>query len=101
MLWTRYLASENVQCKQPQQFTPYGRYTRKYIVYGQQAQTYKTDSSHVLSGRKKNMSDGTDDKKDVSEAILGQPKQRSPNRLIVDEASNDDNSVIALSPAKC
>merc|ERR1712078_486039 len=46
------------------------------------------------------MSDGGDDKKDVSEAILGKPKQRSPNRLIVDEASNDDNSVIALSPAK-
>ena len=42
-----------------------------------------------------------DDKKDLSEAILGTgPKQRSPNRLIVDEASNDDNSVIALSPAK-
>ena len=45
------------------------------------------------------MSDG--DKKDLSEAILGNgPKTRSPNRLIVDEASNDDNSVIALSPAK-
>jgi len=45
------------------------------------------------------MSDG--DKKDLSEAILGKgPKTRSPNRLIVDEASNDDNSVIALSPAK-
>ena len=47
------------------------------------------------------MSEG-DDKKDLSEAILGSAnkKQRSPNRLIVDEASNDDNSVIALSPAK-
>ena len=26
-------------------------------------------------------------------------KKRSPNRLVVDEASNDDNSVVALSPA--
>ena len=27
-------------------------------------------------------------------------KKRSPNRLLVDEATNDDNSVIALSTAK-
>ena len=27
-------------------------------------------------------------------------KKRSPNRLIVDEATSDDNSVIALSTAK-
>ena len=27
-------------------------------------------------------------------------RSRNPNRLIVDEATNDDNSVIALSPAK-
>lgn len=27
-------------------------------------------------------------------------KKRSPNRLIVDEATNDDNSVIGLSAAK-
>jgi transitional endoplasmic reticulum ATPase len=27
-------------------------------------------------------------------------KARSPNRLFVDEAKNDDNSVISLSPAK-
>ena len=27
-------------------------------------------------------------------------KKRSPNRLIVDDATNDDNSVISLSPAK-
>ena len=27
-------------------------------------------------------------------------KKRSPNRLVVEEAQNDDNSVIALSPAK-
>lgn len=38
------------------------------------------------------------DKKDISSAILG--KKRSPNRLIVDEARNDDNSVVCLSPAK-
>lgn len=27
-------------------------------------------------------------------------KKKSPNRLVVDEARNDDNSVISLSPAK-
>ena len=27
-------------------------------------------------------------------------KKRSPNRLVVDEATNDDNSVVALSMAK-
>jgi transitional endoplasmic reticulum ATPase len=37
---------------------------------------------------------------DMKEAILGGPKKRSPNRLIVDDADNDDNSVITLSPAK-
>ncbi len=37
-------------------------------------------------------------KKDVSTAILD--RKKSPNRLIVDDATNDDNSVIALSPAK-
>ena len=35
---------------------------------------------------------------DMKDAILG--KKRSPNRLIVDDATNDDNSVISLSPAK-
>jgi transitional endoplasmic reticulum ATPase len=38
------------------------------------------------------------DKKSISDAITG--KKKSPNRLIVDEALNDDNSVICLSPAK-
>lgn len=27
-------------------------------------------------------------------------KKKAPNRLIVDEANNDDNSVVTLSPAK-
>ena len=27
-------------------------------------------------------------------------KKRSPNRLVVEEATNDDNSAISLSPAK-
>lgn len=40
----------------------------------------------------------------MKDAILssgGPPgKKRSPNRLIVDDATNDDNSVISLSPAK-
>jgi len=37
-------------------------------------------------------------KKDLSEAILN-PKKK-PNRLVVDEAANDDNSVVALHPNK-
>jgi transitional endoplasmic reticulum ATPase len=35
---------------------------------------------------------------DMKDALLG--KKRSPNRLIVDDATNDDNSVISLSPNK-
>lgn len=35
-------------------------------------------------------------KKDFSTAIL--ERKKSPNRLVVDEAVNDDNSVVALSP---
>ncbi len=36
--------------------------------------------------------------KDLSTAVLdGGSKKRSPNRLVVDEATNDDNSVVALS----
>jgi transitional endoplasmic reticulum ATPase len=38
------------------------------------------------------------DKKDVSTAILDQ-KRNKPNRLFVDEATNDDNSVISIHPA--
>jgi transitional endoplasmic reticulum ATPase len=38
---------------------------------------------------------------DMKDAILTSgSKKRSPNRLIVDDATNDDNSVISLSPAK-
>lgn len=36
--------------------------------------------------------------KDYSEAIL--EKKKSPNRLIVDESVNDDNSVVALHESK-
>ena len=36
------------------------------------------------------------DKKDYSTAIL--ERKKSPNRLVVDEATNDDNSVVALHP---
>lgn len=36
--------------------------------------------------------------KDISTAIMD--KKKSPNRLVVDEARNDDNSVVCLSPAK-
>jgi hypothetical protein len=37
-----------------------------------------------------------DKKKDFSTAIL--ERKKSPNRLVVDEAVNDDNSVVALNP---
>eukprot|EP00418_Pyrodinium_bahamense_P027549 CAMPEP_0179132328 /NCGR_PEP_ID=MMETSP0796-20121207/62890_1 /TAXON_ID=73915 /ORGANISM="Pyrodinium bahamense, Strain pbaha01" /LENGTH=53 /DNA_ID=CAMNT_0020831269 /DNA_START=8 /DNA_END=165 /DNA_ORIENTATION=- len=33
-------------------------------------------------------------------APAGPKKKRSPNRLVVEEALNDDNSVISLSQAK-
>jgi hypothetical protein len=36
------------------------------------------------------------DKKDASMAIL--ERKKAPNRLVVDDAVNDDNSVVALSP---
>ncbi|CAL9170149.1 unnamed protein product, partial [Musa hybrid cultivar] len=35
-------------------------------------------------------------KKDFSTAIL--ERKKAPNRLIVDEAVNDDNSVVSLNP---
>jgi transitional endoplasmic reticulum ATPase len=41
---------------------------------------------------------GTGAKKDVTTAIL--ERKKSPNRLIVDEAVNDDNSVVALNLQK-
>ena len=39
-------------------------------------------------------------KKDMATAILEPSKKRSPNRMVVDEATSDDNSVVALSTAK-
>jgi hypothetical protein len=39
---------------------------------------------------------GRNVKKDFSTAIL--ERKKSPNRLVVDEATNDDNSVVALHP---
>lgn len=36
-------------------------------------------------------------KRDFSTAIL--ERKKSPNRLVVDEAINDDNSVVSLHPA--
>jgi len=38
------------------------------------------------------------EKKDISTAIMD--KKKAPNRLVVDDAQNDDNSVVSLSPAK-
>ena len=37
---------------------------------------------------------------DVSTAIMDRKTPKNPNRLIVDEATNDDNSVITLSAKK-
>ncbi|KAL2459534.1 Cell division control protein 48-like protein E [Forsythia ovata] len=42
--------------------------------------------------------DSKSDKKDYSTAIL--ERKKSPNRLVVDEAVNDDNSVVSMHPAK-
>ncbi|XP_070679391.1 cell division cycle protein 48 homolog [Malus domestica] len=42
-------------------------------------------------------SDPKSNKKDFSTAIL--ERKKSPNRLVVDEAVNDDNSVISLHPS--
>jgi hypothetical protein len=39
-----------------------------------------------------------DPKSDINCAIMD--KKKAPNRLVVDEATNDDNSVISLSQAK-
>ncbi|KAJ7546545.1 hypothetical protein O6H91_08G043800 [Diphasiastrum complanatum] len=46
------------------------------------------------SGKGETSSDQRAGKKDVSTAIL--ERKKAPNRLIVDEALNDDNSVVAL-----
>lgn len=40
----------------------------------------------------------TDAKPDFNTAIMD--KKKSPNRLVVDDAVNDDNSVVCLSAAK-
>lgn len=46
--------------------------------------------------RAANKPDGAS-KKDFSTAILD--RKKSPNRLVVDDAINDDNSVVALHPS--
>jgi len=38
------------------------------------------------------------DKKEINTAIMD--KKKAPNRLVVDDATNDDNSVVTLSVAK-
>ncbi len=40
----------------------------------------------------------SDKKEDFNTAIMD--KKKAPNRLVVDDALNDDNSVVCLSPAK-
>jgi len=40
-----------------------------------------------------------EDKKDKTDAVLNlMERKKAPNRLLVDEATNDDNSVVALNP---
>lgn len=39
-----------------------------------------------------------DTKPDINTGIMD--KKKAPNRLLVDDATNDDNSIITLSPAK-
>jgi len=40
-----------------------------------------------------------EDKKDKTDAVLNlMERKKAPNRLVVDEATNDDNSVVALNP---
>ena len=38
------------------------------------------------------------EKKEINTGIMD--KKKAPNRLYVDDATNDDNSVVCLSPAK-
>jgi transitional endoplasmic reticulum ATPase len=38
------------------------------------------------------------DSKDINTAIMD--RKKAPNRLVVDDALSDDNSVVTLSPAK-
>ncbi|KAG6746047.1 hypothetical protein POTOM_050559 [Populus tomentosa] len=49
------------------------------------------------SSQPSSSSDPKSGKKDFSTAIL--ERKKSPNRLVVDEAINDDNSVVAMHPA--
>lgn len=49
----------------------------------------------VCSGPGAKKEEGVD-KKDFSTAILD--RKKSPNRLVVDDAVNDDNSVVAIHP---
>lgn len=55
-------------------------------------------SSHTIPPP--NVRKRTRRKKDSATAILDPSKKRSPNRMVVDEATSDDNSVVALSTAK-
>ncbi|KAK7350635.1 hypothetical protein VNO77_09473 [Canavalia gladiata] len=48
------------------------------------------------SSKSQSSSDPKNNKKDYSTAIL--ERKKSPNRLVVDEAINDDNSVVTLHP---
>ena len=52
--------------------------------------------STVMANQGKSSSSDPKGKKDYSTAIL--ERKKSPNRLEVDEATNDDNSVVTLLP---
>lgn len=57
------------------------------------------DSSSSAPDKEKpsSSSDPKDNKRDYSTAIL--ERKKSPNRLVVDEATNDDNSVVSMHPS--
>uniref|UniRef100_A0A5B7C374 Uncharacterized protein n=1 Tax=Davidia involucrata TaxID=16924 RepID=A0A5B7C374_DAVIN len=55
-------------------------------------------SSAPDHGQPSSSSDSKSSKRDYSTAIL--ERKKSPNRLVVDEALNDDNSVVSMHPAK-
>ena len=60
----------------------------------QQVSVFRTEQSKVEEHRTFKMAD----KKEINTGIMD--KKKAPNRLIVDEAHNDDNSVVSLSAAK-
>ncbi|CAF1703774.1 unnamed protein product [Brassica napus] len=69
---------------------------RRYLSdNSQKLSTFSSISNPIMSNPAE--SSDSKSKKDFSTAIL--ERKKSPNRLVVDEAINDDNSVVSLHPA--